>query len=102
MVLETADGLALILGCCHAGLINTIDHVQARLPGKPVHTILGGTHLGYAPPEQLRESIAVLKGLGIARLGLAHCTGLQAGVELAKAFESGVEFCNVGYSITVA
>jgi 7,8-dihydropterin-6-yl-methyl-4-(beta-D-ribofuranosyl)aminobenzene 5'-phosphate synthase len=102
MVLETADGLALILGCCHAGLVNTIDHVQAKLPGKPIHTILGGTHLGFAPPEQLRESIAILKGLGIARLGLAHCTGLQAGVELAKAFESGVEFCNVGYSVMLA
>ena len=34
IAVETAEGLALILGCCHAGLINTIDHFQAKLPGK--------------------------------------------------------------------
>jgi len=102
LAVETADGLALILGCCHAGLINTIDQVQAKLPGKSIHTIIGGTHLGFAPPEQLRETIAILKGMGIRRLGLSHCTGLQAGVQLARELGTAVEFCNVGYSVTLA
>ncbi|HYL80048.1 MAG TPA: MBL fold metallo-hydrolase, partial [Candidatus Acidoferrum sp.] len=77
LAVETADGLALILGCCHAGLINTIDHIQAKLPGKHLHTLIGGTHLAFAPPDQLRQTIAILKGLGVKRLGLSHCTGLQ-------------------------
>ncbi|HEX7551279.1 MAG TPA: MBL fold metallo-hydrolase [Candidatus Methylomirabilis sp.] len=101
MVLETADGLALILGCCHAGLINTIDHVQAKLPGKPIHTVIGGTHMGFAPPEQLRETIAVLRDLSVKRLGLSHCTGLVAGARLAREFGEAVAFCNVGYSLAL-
>ncbi|MBI2563857.1 MAG: MBL fold metallo-hydrolase, partial [candidate division NC10 bacterium] len=52
LAVETAEGLVLILGCCHSGLINTIDHFQARLPGKPIHTVIGGTHLEFAPAEQ--------------------------------------------------
>jgi 7,8-dihydropterin-6-yl-methyl-4-(beta-D-ribofuranosyl)aminobenzene 5'-phosphate synthase len=101
MAVETTEGLALILGCCHAGLINTIDHFQARLPDKPIHTVVGGTHLEFAPPEQLRETIAILKGLGVKRLGLSHCTGLKAGARLAQELGDTVVFCSVGYSLTL-
>ena len=101
MAIETGDGLALVLGCCHAGLINTIDHFQAKLPGKPIHTIMGGTHLGFAPSGQLHETITALKGLGIKRLGLSHCTGLQAGARLAQELGDGVVFCTVGYTVTL-
>jgi 7,8-dihydropterin-6-yl-methyl-4-(beta-D-ribofuranosyl)aminobenzene 5'-phosphate synthase len=101
LAVETGEGLALILGCCHAGLINTIDHFQAKLPGKRIHTVIGGTHLDFAPAEQLRETIAILKGLGIKRMGLSHCTGLRAGARLAQELGDGVAFCTVGYSLTL-
>jgi 7,8-dihydropterin-6-yl-methyl-4-(beta-D-ribofuranosyl)aminobenzene 5'-phosphate synthase len=101
MAVETAEGLALILGCCHSGLINTVDHFQAKLPGKPIHTVIGGTHLDFAPTEQLRETIAILKGLGVKRMGLSHCTGLRAGARLAQELGDGVVFCTVGYSLTL-
>ena len=101
VVLETAEGLALILGCCHAGLINTLRHVQAQLPGRPIHTIIGGTHLGFAPPEQLEETSRLLRELPLKRLGLSHCTGLAAGARLAREFGDTVAFCNVGYRLTL-
>ncbi len=101
LAVETAEGLGLILGCCHSGLINTIDHFQSRLPGKPIHTVMGGTHLEFAPAEQLRETIGILKGLGLKRLGLSHCTGLRAGARLAQELGEAVAFCSVGYSLTL-
>ena len=101
LAVETAEGLGLILGCCHSGLINTIDHFQSRLPGKPIHTVMGGTHLEFVPAEQLRETIGILKGLGLKRLGLSHCTGLRAGARLAQELGEAVAFCNVGYSVTL-
>ena len=101
LAVETSEGLALILGCCHAGLINTIDHFQGKLPGRPIHTVIGGTHLAFAPPEQLRETIAILKGLHVKRLGLSHCTGLSAGARLAMEFGDAVAFCTVGYRLTL-
>lgn len=101
MVVEERDGLTLILGCCHSGLVNTMDHVRERLPGKPIHTVIGGTHLGFAPPDQLRQTIATLRERQIRRLGLSHCTGLPAGARLAAEFGDAVAFCNVGYSLTL-
>lgn len=101
LVVETPEGLGLILGCCHAGLVNTLDHVRASLPGRRIHTILGGTHLGFAPPEQLRQTIQVLKGLDLRLLGASHCTGLKAGAALAQELGDRVAFCNVGYTLTL-
>jgi len=101
MVVEDTEGLTLILGCCHSGLVNTLDHVRDRLPGKPIHTVIGGTHLGFAPPEQLRQTIATLRDRQVRHLGLSHCTGLQAGAHLAAEFGDAVTFCNVGYSVTL-
>jgi 7,8-dihydropterin-6-yl-methyl-4-(beta-D-ribofuranosyl)aminobenzene 5'-phosphate synthase len=28
VAVETAEGTALVLGCCHAGLRNTIEHAE--------------------------------------------------------------------------
>lgn len=97
LVVETEDGLLVILGCCHAGLVNTLDQVRALLPGRPIHTVLGGTHLGFAPAEQLEQTAAILRTLDIRTVGLSHCTGLKAGAYLARELGGGVEFCNVGY-----
>ncbi len=101
MVVEGRDGLTLILGCCHSGLINTMDHVSDKLPGKPIYTVVGGTHLGFAPEHQLRQTIATLRDRQVRRLGLSHCTGLPAGARLAAEFGDAVAFCNVGYALTI-
>lgn len=101
LVVETAAGLALILGCCHAGLINTIQHVQRNLPGHPIRIVVGGTHLGFAPKEQLEETVRILKDLDIQRVGCSHCTGLPAGAYLARELGSRMEFCNVAYTLTL-
>ena len=102
LVIETEDGLLVILGCCHAGLVNTLDQVRALLPGRPIHTVLGGTHLGFAPAEQLEQTAAVLRTLDIRTIGLSHCTGLKAGASLVRELGAGVEFCNVGHRATFA
>jgi 7,8-dihydropterin-6-yl-methyl-4-(beta-D-ribofuranosyl)aminobenzene 5'-phosphate synthase len=102
LVLETSEGLALVLGCCHAGLVNTLEHVQRQLPGRPIHTVIGGTHLGFAPPEQLTRTVELLKALDIRRIGCSHCTGLPAGARLVAELGDRVEFCNVGYSRTLS
>jgi len=102
LAVETEDGLLVILGCCHAGLVNTLDQVHALLPSRPIHTVLGGTHLGFAPPEQLEQTAAILRTLDIRTVGLSHCTGLKAGAYLARELGGGVEFCNVGYRAAFA
>lgn len=95
LVLETGGGLVLLCGCCHAGLLNTLAHVD-RTFGMNIVAVAGGTHLLHADEAHLRRVIQVLKELGLPRLYLNHCTGLRAYVTLAQAFGEKVAPCPAG------
>ena len=100
LVLETQEGLVVICGCCHAGLLNTLAHVQ-RTFQKPIMAILGGTHLVSANEAQLQRVIEVLRDrYGSPRLYLNHCTGLPAYVVLTNVFGDRVSPCPVGTVLT--
>jgi len=95
LVLEVADGLVLLCGCCHAGLLNVLAQVQQRF-GRPVQAIVGGTHLSSAGRETLEVIVERLRELGPPSLYLNHCTGFQATVTLARALPEKVCACHAG------
>lgn len=76
MVVDTAKGLILVLGCAHAGMINIIRHVQQQLGRKRIYAVIGGTHLGFSSDEQFDATLEVVNELDIERIGVSHCTGL--------------------------
>ena len=85
LVLETGRGLAVLCGCCHAGLLNTLIHVRHNF-GVDIAAVAGGTHLIRADEAHLQRVIEVLRELGLPQLYLNHCTGQRAYVALAQAF----------------
>jgi len=99
LVLETGQGLVVLCGCCHAGLLNTLAHVR-RTFGVDITAVAGGTHLLRADEAHLKRVIEVLRELGLPRLYLNHCTGQQAYVTLAQAFGEEVAPCPAGTSLS--
>jgi 7,8-dihydropterin-6-yl-methyl-4-(beta-D-ribofuranosyl)aminobenzene 5'-phosphate synthase len=75
---DTEDGLVVLLGCAHSGVINTLRHVEAYLSGRRVDTVIGGMHLAGASASRLERTIAALQEIAPRRLGGAHCTGIRA------------------------
>lgn len=86
LYINTKDGLLVILGCAHSGVINILRHIRKLTHGTPIHTIIGGLHLESASPERMNQTIAALKSLEPERLGFCHCTGLAATVRLWNEF----------------
>ena len=73
----TPDGL-LMTGCCHAGIINTIDHCRKHHPEIAVRAVVGGLHLRNADRSRLEQTAEYFRSIGIAELYLMHCTGDNA------------------------
>lgn len=86
LVIKTDHGLAIVAGCAHRGIVNTLHHAQKLTGVETIDTVLGGTHLIRATQEQTELTIAELKQFGIQRLGASHCTGFPATVKLAQEF----------------
>jgi 7,8-dihydropterin-6-yl-methyl-4-(beta-D-ribofuranosyl)aminobenzene 5'-phosphate synthase len=95
LVVEGSQGLVLVCGCCHAGLLNTLAHVRRTFGRHPV-AVIGGTHLVNADEAHLGRLVEVLERLGPPALYLNHCTGLRAYVALAQALGGWVFPCPVG------
>ena len=96
LVLERPGGRALLLGCCHAGLLNTLAHVERHFGRQPV-VVIGGTHLVAAEGTALQHVIEVLgSAYQPMRLYPSHCTGQRAFVALAHAFGEQVHPCPAG------
>ena len=91
-------GLKIGVHFCHAGLLNTLDHVYRRFGQMPI-AVAGGTHLVRASKEQLEHTVEQLRAMGTPKLYLNHCTGPGAFVTLASAFQGRVTDCPAGTTI---
>ena len=77
LALETHEGIVLLVGCAHPGILNMARHVTAVL-GKPIRAVLGGTHLVEADTQRVQRTVEELGRMGVTLLGLSHCSGETA------------------------
>ena len=86
LFIETKQGTVVLLGCSHAGIINTLDHIQELTQGRPIHAVIGGMHLRSALESRLEWTINELRFYNLRLLAPLHCTGQPATVALRNAF----------------
>jgi 7,8-dihydropterin-6-yl-methyl-4-(beta-D-ribofuranosyl)aminobenzene 5'-phosphate synthase len=77
-------GLVIISGCAHAGIVNTIRHIQKITAVEKVHAIIGGFHLVGAPYDVVERTIEDIGSIGPDYIIPAHCTGFYAIARFAQ------------------
>ena len=99
---ETVDGLVILTGCCHSGLVNTVRHAQQVSGMTRIRGIIGGLHLLNASPERLDATLAFLHECAPDFLLPCHCTGAQVIERLQTEFgEAVVKACGAGRGIAI-
>jgi 7,8-dihydropterin-6-yl-methyl-4-(beta-D-ribofuranosyl)aminobenzene 5'-phosphate synthase len=78
LILNTANGLVMVTGCGHAGVINILTFAEKEFPNTPVYAVVGGVHLFPATDQQIDWTADKLKGFGLSYLVGAHCTGIES------------------------
>ncbi len=78
LVLNTPQGLVVITGCGHAGIVNILTMARGEFPNEPVQAVIGGLHLFPASDQQLDWTADEMKEFRVANLLGAHCTGIEA------------------------
>lgn len=81
--LETAGGLLIVLGCCHSGLLNTVEYIRKASGVERVRGIIGGMHLLNASAERLERTLEKLREWSPEFVIPCHCTG-GAAIELMQ------------------
>ncbi|HUJ68618.1 MAG TPA: MBL fold metallo-hydrolase [Syntrophorhabdales bacterium] len=84
------EGLVVLSGCAHAGIVNTVRHAERMTGATHLHGLIGGFHLVNAPPELIEATVADIRAMGPDYVVPAHCTGFEAIVRLRE--EMGSRF----------
>lgn len=85
LTIRSSKGIVVISGCAHAGLINTLRHVQLLTGEEKIHAFFGGTHLNGATNERIKCTVEALDEFDLDIVGAGHCTGFEASVALYNA-----------------
>jgi 7,8-dihydropterin-6-yl-methyl-4-(beta-D-ribofuranosyl)aminobenzene 5'-phosphate synthase len=74
LILETADGMVIITGCAHPGIVRMIRKARSVVEGD-VAFVTGGFHLGGFDRNYLENIVEDFRELGVRQVGPSHCTG---------------------------
>ena len=77
LVIDTAEGLVIVTGCGHAGVINLVEHARAFVRPARIHALIGGIHLFNATEQTLAWTTGKLGDVGLDHFIGAHCTGIE-------------------------
>lgn len=94
--IHTSRGVVAVLGCAHAGFINTLRYIAELSGTKELYAFLGGTHLKESSDEQVERTIAKMKQFGLRLIAPCHCTGPKASFAMFDAFNDCFTFHHVG------
>ncbi len=93
---ETPQGMVVLLGCAHSGIVNTLRYVSQLSGNKPLRAVIGGMHLVNASPARIARTIDEFRRFDLRLLAPAHCTGMPATAALWTAFPAICVACHVG------
>ncbi len=98
--IHTPEGLIMCVGCCHAGLVNTLNQALFQSGASRLRAVIGGFHLLNADDSRIENTVKALRYLSPELIVPCHCTGSKAVDVMADAFGSGVRPGCSGASFT--
>lgn len=100
LFLDTISGTVVLLGCAHAGIINTLEHIRNFTNNRPIRAVIGGTHLNAASQQRMTWTLEQLRNFCIQTIMPCHCTGIAAVAALWAAFPGKCLPCSVGTTLS--
>jgi len=94
-------GWAVLTGCCHRGLPNTLRAARALGGDLPIWAVLGGFHLGGAGPDHLAEAAEALIDADPEAVYPCHCTGRRGIDYLAERLPGKVRQAHGGMRLSL-
>jgi 7,8-dihydropterin-6-yl-methyl-4-(beta-D-ribofuranosyl)aminobenzene 5'-phosphate synthase len=99
LVINTSEGLVIVVGCSHPGIDKIVESATAINPR--IHFIAGGFHLVVAPDPDIERIVTALHDRFIVEyVAPGHCTGEPAFTALKKAFGDHYIYAGLGTTLT--
>ena len=99
-MLNTKNGLVVMTGCSHPGIIEMLKKIRSVF-NKDIYMVFGGFHLMSKSDEEMDRIISEMKSIGLVKCGATHCTGDHQIAMIREAFGNNFIEMGVGNSIVI-
>ena len=96
LVFREADGIHIVSGCSHKGILNILSHIAGLFPGTPILSLTGGMHWRGSPASELDTVARRLAGYSIRSLRLLHCTGAAEAAYIKQKTGMNIRYSSSG------
>jgi 7,8-dihydropterin-6-yl-methyl-4-(beta-D-ribofuranosyl)aminobenzene 5'-phosphate synthase len=96
LAIQTRQGIVVLLGCAHAGVVNTLHHATRMLGEERMHAVIGGMHLLHASNGRIQATIEAMERYQVQWIAPCHCTGVEATEMLRRHFAGRYRHCATG------
>ena len=101
LAIDTPDGIVLVVGCSHPTIEKIVVAAKAAI-NKPIHLVIGGTHLLPAKDDEIvRIATALRDEWKVEFIAPVHCTGEAAFAALKQAFGDRYVYAGLGTTIVL-
>ena len=101
IALKSKNGLTVITGCAHPGILKMVDKIKAKFPGEPIYLVLGGFHLMESDKRAIEIVAERFKEIGIIKAGPTHCSGEIAEKIFKKQYKGNFTPIKTGQELEV-
>ena len=98
LLVQTPEGIVLITGCAHPGIVNIVRHAKEQL-NADIYMALGGFHLAGADAERIRDVVRETQELGVQAIAPCHCSGDLARELFKEAYGENYYAAGVGWQL---
>ena len=78
LIVKTENGVSVITGCSHPGIVKILERVHTQLSIKEFYAVLGGFHLKDYSVKDIDEIVMSFKKSKVKQAGPTHCSGSNA------------------------
>ena len=101
LVFDEKDGMVIVTGCAHRGILNIAHAAMAAFPGKPIKALVGGFHLVDVADGELAGIAKTIALLEPKAVFCAHCTGPRGFSALQSILPGRVSWLSCGMDISI-
>ncbi len=100
-IMKTKNGIIVITGCAHPGILKIVEKVKSKFPGEHIYLVLGGFHLMESDKRAIEIVVEKFKELEVKRVGPTHCSGSEAIGLFKKKYGNNFTHVVVGETLEV-
>ncbi len=101
LAIRTQNGISIITGCAHPGIVKIIEKVKSKFMGESIYTLIGGFHLMHEDETAIKAVVNKFREIGVKKVYSTHCSGDKAASIFLKNYSQDCGEVIVGRSIEI-